>query len=64
MRVFGSRMTEPVTVDMAIDMLNNVGRLADWVYMTRPKPCVTAEPLPASSARSGASTGEERTLGL
>ena len=37
MRVFGPRHAEPITVDLAIEMLENVARLADWLYMTRPK---------------------------
>lgn len=59
MRVFGPRMPEPVTVDVAIEMLNNVGRLADWLYMTRPKPRTTAAPTQSSSASSaGLAEGE------
>jgi hypothetical protein len=37
MRVCGPRLAEPITVDLAIEMLENVARLADWLYMTRPK---------------------------
>jgi len=37
MRVFRPRLAEPVTVDLAIEMLENVARLADWLSMTRPR---------------------------
>ncbi len=58
MRVFGPRMREPVTVEVAVEMLDNVGRLADWLYMARPKPRATAastQPSPGSPAGSAES---------
>ena len=51
MRVFGPRLAEPVTVDLAIEMLVNVGRLADFLYETRPRPsAASADSSPVTDA--------------
>jgi hypothetical protein len=60
MRVFGPRMREPVTVEVAIEMLDNVGRLADWLYMTRPKARATATPTQPSPCAPAGSAESER----